>query len=551
MLRYTVVFLVLVALVSGGTVPTKLKKQRPDGRIIGGTKATIEDNPWQVSLEAFGLHNCGGSIISADTILTAAHCIDGAISVFYEVVSGTADLLQNGTHSTIKQTIVHEGYDGLGHDAALVILNEPLTFGDTIQAVPLTDEDPVAGDTVKVTGWGVLSESDFFTPNDLYGVEVTIVDRSECAADYADVEGATVDDTMVCAGVPEGGKDACSGDSGGPLTKDGVLVGIVSWGVGCAEVGYPGVYTSVASVRQWIKDNSGILVKIFTSLIYQLITHLNDNCLHYKYHSSAHPTDSKMLRYSIVFVFVVTLVSGGVVPPKLRRQRPHGRIVGGNTETIEDNPWQVSLQVFGLHNCGGSIISEDTILTAAHCVDGVLSLLYEVVSGSADLLGNPTRSTIKDTIVHEGYDGLSNDSALIILNEPLTFSDTTQAVPLTDEDPVAGDTVKVTGWGILSEDDGTAPTDLYGVEVTVVDRDECAADYADVEDATIDATMVCAGVPEGGKDSCSGDSGGPLTKDGVLVGIVSWGEGCAEVGYPGVYTSVASVRQWIKDNSGI
>ena len=96
-----------------------------------------------MSLEAFGLHNCGGSIISADTILTAAHCIDGyldfvsilfslksfsrAISVFYEVVSGTSDLLQNGTHSTIKQTIVHEGYDGLGHDAALVIVR--LNFG--------------------------------------------------------------------------------------------------------------------------------------------------------------------------------------------------------------------------------------------------------------------------------------------------------------------------------------------------------------------------------------------------------------------------------------
>ena len=56
---------------------------------------------------------------------------------------------------------------------------------------------------------------------------------------------------------------------------------------------------------------------------------------------------------------------------------------------------------------------------------------------------------------------------------------------------------------VEQEDDGTAPTDLYGVEVTVVDRDECAADYADVEDATIDSTMVCAGVPEGGKDSCS------------------------------------------------
>lgn len=82
--------------------------------------------------------------------------------------------------------------------------------------------------------------------------------RDECTADYADVEGGYIDDTMICAGVPEGGKDACSGDSGGPLTKNGTLVGIVSLGLVCALSGYPGVYTNVASVREWIRNNTGI-----------------------------------------------------------------------------------------------------------------------------------------------------------------------------------------------------------------------------------------------------------------------------------------------------
>nr|WJL97992.1 S1 family serine peptidase [Tenebrio molitor] len=249
MLRYTLVLLFSAALVSGKVLPPKLQRLHRNGRIVGGTETTIEDNPWQVSLQAFGMHCCGGCIISPDTIVTAAHCIDGLISLFYEVVSGTADLLGNGTKSKVKETIVHEGYDGLGNDVALIILKEPLTLSNTTQVVPLVDAEPAGGDTVTVTGWGNLH---------LYTVDVTIVDREECKADFADLEGANVDDTMICAGVPEGGKGSCVGDSGGPLTKDGQLVGIVSWSVGCGQVGYPGVYTNMVSVREWIRNQTGI-----------------------------------------------------------------------------------------------------------------------------------------------------------------------------------------------------------------------------------------------------------------------------------------------------
>ncbi|XP_044259427.1 trypsin delta-like isoform X2 [Tribolium madens] len=249
-----ILLLLFVALVSGGTPP----RFRPDGRIIGGDVATIEDNPWQVSLEAFGIHNCGGSIISPNTIITAAHCIDGVISLFYEVVSGTADLLQNTTRSKVKEAIVHENYDNLSHDVALIILTENLTFSDTTQAVPLANEEPSDGDNVTVSGWGILNEGDIITPNILHSVNVTIVGRDECTLDYSNIDGAYIDDTMVCAGVSEGGKDACSGDSGGPLIKNGVLVGIVSWGLGCALPEYPGVYTNVASVREWIRNKTGI-----------------------------------------------------------------------------------------------------------------------------------------------------------------------------------------------------------------------------------------------------------------------------------------------------
>lgn len=99
-----------------------MRKSRPDGRIVGGKAASIEDAPWQVSLSVFGFHNCGGSIIAPDTILTAAHCIDGLISFFYEVISGTSVLGQGGKSTAIARTIVNENYDGLGNDVALIIV---------------------------------------------------------------------------------------------------------------------------------------------------------------------------------------------------------------------------------------------------------------------------------------------------------------------------------------------------------------------------------------------------------------------------------------------
>ena len=85
---------------------------------------------------------------------------------------------------------------------------------------------------------------------------MSITSRSECNSAYADYGGIT--ENMICAAVDGGGKDSCQGDSGGPLVVNGVLVGIVSWGVGCGEPGYPGVYSSVAALRSFVSDETGV-----------------------------------------------------------------------------------------------------------------------------------------------------------------------------------------------------------------------------------------------------------------------------------------------------
>lgn len=100
-----------------------------------------------------------------------------------------------------------------------------------------------------------------------------------------------------------------------------------------------------------------------------------------------------------------------------------------------------------------------------------------------------------------------------------------------------------------SQEGGSVSPNLMGVSVPIVSKATCAQVYQSMN--TITDRMICAGYTAGGKDSCQGDSGGPLTSSGVLYGIVSWGRGCAQPKYPGVYTNVANLRSWIKTNSGV
>jgi trypsin len=130
------------------------------------------------------------------------------------------------------------------------------TFGTGIQPIVLAREAPAAGSSSEVSGWGTLSSGSSSLPTQLQAVTVNIVSTADCNSAYASYGGIT--ENMICAAVTGGGKDACQGDSGGPLVAGGTLVGIVSWGVGCAEARYPGVYSNVAALRKFIIDESGV-----------------------------------------------------------------------------------------------------------------------------------------------------------------------------------------------------------------------------------------------------------------------------------------------------
>ncbi len=257
------VLLALVALVAGTPINQTVDDLiRMEGRIVGGEETTIKVIPYQVSLRINGHHTCGGSIISKDWILTAAHCAGGAAKN-YQVHAGSTYVDNGGSLHRVQKIITHESY-GANHkgipvnDISLFHLAEPLHLDDTRKTVALNQAaaSSLVGKYGLITGWGATRESSSNLPRVLRKVSVPIVSIKSCRDAYRSL--GQIPDGQICAGIEKGGKDSCQGDSGGPFVVNGKLVGIVSWGKGCATPHYPGVYTEVSHYREWIKRHSGV-----------------------------------------------------------------------------------------------------------------------------------------------------------------------------------------------------------------------------------------------------------------------------------------------------
>lgn len=230
-------------------------------KIVGGVEAAVGEFPFIASLQgSYGGHFCGASLIKKNWVLTAAHCAKG--SSIKNVIIGLHDQKNMASAETIKpkRVIVHPQYDdnSADFDFALIELSkdsrfEPVTLNTTEIAIPESDDQIIA----TVAGWGATRENSYGLPSRLQKVDVPLVPHDACNKSYKN----TVTDRMICAGYPQGGRDSCQGDSGGPLvTKDGngenILIGVVSWGEGCARPNLPGVYAKVNEATTWIEQTA-------------------------------------------------------------------------------------------------------------------------------------------------------------------------------------------------------------------------------------------------------------------------------------------------------
>ena len=267
------------------TFDCDLPDRKAVSRVVGGSNVRHEQYPWQVSIGstalgagAFARHWCGGSLIGARWVLTAAHCLETFPVSTLRVVHGATDLRRAGGAATraVEAAYVHPGYDGNmdngNDDIALLRLSEPIAGARKsyakLPAERFASQRSFPGACSVVTGWGNTRarkpgerpdpEKDKASPL-LQAAGFPLVDRETCLAAYrGDYGPNAISAGDICAGLPEGGRDSCQGDSGGPLVVEGLgagqhmLVGVVSWGMGCAQAGKYGVYARVSHYMPWI-----------------------------------------------------------------------------------------------------------------------------------------------------------------------------------------------------------------------------------------------------------------------------------------------------------
>ncbi|XP_014271284.1 venom protease [Halyomorpha halys] len=245
------------------------------------------------------------------------------------------------------------------------------------------------------------------------------------------------------------------------------------------------------------------------------------------------------------------------------------RLVGGVPAHLGAWPWIAALGYRDMSRtdlewrCGGSLINNRYVLTAAHCIRTPpdLSLTLEKVrlgehnlrSNSDD--ANPVDYGIEKTIVHEEYRSQRNDIALVRLDKNVIFSDKIKPICVPQPASLRSSTFEgkypfMAGWG-ETKLDGASLDILVQMQVPIVDNDSCKKAYVKHGDV-ITESKICAGQMKGGKDSCRGHSGGPLmlAQNGTFyqIGIISYGYKCAEPGYPRVYTRVTFYLDWIINN---
>uniref|UniRef100_A0A8C5MW66 Ovochymase-2 n=1 Tax=Leptobrachium leishanense TaxID=445787 RepID=A0A8C5MW66_9ANUR len=251
-------------------------------RIVGGKNSEVGGQPWTVSLQMYGKHLCGGSIVEKGMVVTAAHCVYPADRTKVSqmvVIAGDYDqnVIDPQEQSIpLSDVAIHPKYkdDGsMSYDIALLFLSRNITFGSHVQPICLPQEgEKVEPGTLCISsGWGTVNEY-LEMPAILQEVQLPIIDNITCSSVLESMGLPTLHETMLCAGFPDGGKDACQGDSGGPLacrrrTGSWFLAGCSSWGLGCGrpwsgskssqdDRGSPAIFSKVSVLLDFLRSSN-------------------------------------------------------------------------------------------------------------------------------------------------------------------------------------------------------------------------------------------------------------------------------------------------------
>jgi len=222
-----------------------------EGRVVGGEDAAKAQFPHQISLRNAGSHTCGGSILSKNYILTAAHCVINADADRLTIRAGSNDRLSGGVLAQVAEVIIHEGYGNFLNDVALLRLESPLIFSSSIQPIDLPSVDTPADVDVIISGWGRIKHQGdvprYLKYNTLQSISL---DRCD------ELIGWGVQSELCL--IHEADNGACNGDSGGPAIYNNQVVGVAGFVWSACGTSYPDGYARVHFHNEWIRNNSDV-----------------------------------------------------------------------------------------------------------------------------------------------------------------------------------------------------------------------------------------------------------------------------------------------------
>ncbi|CAF0725050.1 unnamed protein product [Rotaria sp. Silwood1] len=506
-------------------------------KIIGGEEAIPYSWSMVVSIRVNDSqeHSCAGSILTQSYILTSAHCVDGASKLEVSIAAGMHNQIEDfAMIRYVHDIYIHPNWNGSDstyrNDIALLRISPPLfipgnlglarTCVPHINSINETVNYPTNGSHLVIVGWGSTQYGYNNMSNTLQQASVYVIDNNDHICQQWIHDG----EKQFCAGMY--GKDPCYGDSGGPIFQwKGTYweqVGIISYGRGCHQIGSLAIFTRLAYYFDWME--SVINISLTTTTPKPPPTPISYAC-------------NKTSSCGCGKADVVLTSS---------------RIVGGENAIEGSWPMIVSLRLNGTndHSCGGTILSNSYILTAAHCFRRIS---IENPTGITIAAGMTNRSdplkvirNVDRIYLHPNYTGIPNDYrhdiALLHIEHPFVFETNSSLTktcihridpPISQTQyPKNATRLAIIGWGVLLHGTLYVPEILQQAQVFAID------DQNPICSSSINNTELefCAGLFDGGKDSCQGDSGGPIFQWTGLyweqVGIVSHGKGCALANSP-------------------
>uniref|UniRef100_A0A453Z3W1 Peptidase S1 domain-containing protein n=1 Tax=Anopheles quadriannulatus TaxID=34691 RepID=A0A453Z3W1_ANOQN len=249
---------------------------------------------------------------------------------------------------------------------------------------------------------------------------------------------------------------------------------------------------------------------------------------------------------ALIACFLAVAVSGESATSDPLYQQWKGRIVGGTYARDGDFPYQASFRTLdGMHICGGAVLNQQWVITAASCLFGRSTADTRVVVGAYRLSQGGFNLGLRRIVIHPNFASatLANDVAVARVAQQMVLSDAVQGVQLGSYNINVAYGALVSGWGRTEFSNPQFPDNLQYIAVNVISQLECRARFADPYNARIYDSTLCSSSPVG-QGTCLGDAGSPLIHGAELHGIVSWGIPCGE-GYPDVYARISSHRGWI------